>query len=159
MTAGRTAFDAYSKAVDGVTHDGRFIPQWDDLTDTVRDAWEAAAQAVLAPQRFTLADAKLPKMHDEEARAMFFQLHVAKYDYERGECHCDRCGELVAQLVAHFEITAAAADACPRRRHPPLPSRNRPVRHARPSPDPRASRQLDEARSVRAAARDRGWIS
>lgn len=42
----RIAFEAYSASVDGKTHDGRPIPSWDDLTPAVRQAWDAAAQAV-----------------------------------------------------------------------------------------------------------------
>ena len=40
-TFGRIAFEAYTE-----TFDGRPIPKWDDLGEPVRQAWEAAAQAV-----------------------------------------------------------------------------------------------------------------
>lgn len=45
-TLGEIAFDAYVKAKHGVTHDSKIIPPWSSLGDNVRNAWEAAAQAV-----------------------------------------------------------------------------------------------------------------
>lgn len=45
-TAGRIAFEAYSEAVQGKTHDGKAIPPWDELTRLVQGGWEAAAKAV-----------------------------------------------------------------------------------------------------------------
>lgn len=45
-TAGNVAFEAYKKLVEGATHDGEPIPNWMLLSQTVRDAWEAAAYAV-----------------------------------------------------------------------------------------------------------------
>lgn len=44
-TAGRQAYEAYGRQVGGKTHDGRDIPAWDDLGDTIRGGWEAAALA------------------------------------------------------------------------------------------------------------------
>lgn len=41
----RAAFAAYTSAVGGVTYDGKPIPGWDLLTDTVRAGWRAAALA------------------------------------------------------------------------------------------------------------------
>lgn len=43
---GRVAFDAYAASVNGTTHDGRPIPTWEEVGDTVRDGWAAAATAV-----------------------------------------------------------------------------------------------------------------
>lgn len=43
----KLAFDAYSKAVGGKTFDGRPIPQWEDVGETVRAGWIAAANAVV----------------------------------------------------------------------------------------------------------------
>ncbi len=43
---GKIAFDAYTASVGGVTHDGKPIPGWLDLTDEVRAGWSAAAIAV-----------------------------------------------------------------------------------------------------------------
>lgn len=43
---GETAFDAYNESKGGKTHDGKDIPEWADLGDEVRAAWEAAANAV-----------------------------------------------------------------------------------------------------------------
>jgi hypothetical protein len=44
---GKVAFDAYSDHADYKTHDGKPIPQWDDLTDAVREHWDAAALAAI----------------------------------------------------------------------------------------------------------------
>ncbi|MET8765872.1 hypothetical protein [Streptomyces sp. NPDC004658] len=43
---GLTAYLAYSEPTSGATHDGRPMPAWDDLGDTVQGAWIAAAVAV-----------------------------------------------------------------------------------------------------------------
>lgn len=40
-------FEAYAAAVGGITYDGKPIPKWDDLTQTVRDGWAAGAAAVI----------------------------------------------------------------------------------------------------------------
>lgn len=48
MTAGSVAFEAYRKTVQGVTYDGKPIPQWHELKRTIQLAWEAAAYAVRA---------------------------------------------------------------------------------------------------------------
>ncbi|MFH9403247.1 hypothetical protein ACH4JS_26380 [Streptomyces sp. NPDC017638] len=45
---GQVAYLAYSEATDGLTHDGRPMPAWDDLGDTVQGAWIAAAAAAAA---------------------------------------------------------------------------------------------------------------
>ncbi|WP_318202976.1 hypothetical protein [Streptomyces sp. SCL15-4] len=45
---GQVAYLAYSEATGGLTHDGRPMPAWDDLGDTVQGAWIAAAAAVAA---------------------------------------------------------------------------------------------------------------
>lgn len=44
---GLLAFHVYAGIVEGQTHDGRLIPDWDHLTDKIREAWTAAAQAVI----------------------------------------------------------------------------------------------------------------
>ncbi|MFJ4687069.1 hypothetical protein [Streptomyces sp. NPDC088789] len=41
---GRAAYTAYAQAADGTTHDGRPLPAWEDLSDTTRAAWTAAAR-------------------------------------------------------------------------------------------------------------------
>ncbi|MGY4960365.1 hypothetical protein [Streptomyces sp. 900105245] len=43
---GTTAYLAYSEATGGITHDGRPMPAWEDLGETVQGAWIAAAVAV-----------------------------------------------------------------------------------------------------------------
>lgn len=45
-TIGQAAFAAYKKAVQGVTYDGKPIPDWILLPQAVRSAWEEAAYAV-----------------------------------------------------------------------------------------------------------------
>lgn len=42
---GRCAYAAYGKAVGGRTHDGRPLPSWVDLGETIQSGWRAAAQA------------------------------------------------------------------------------------------------------------------
>lgn len=46
-TYAQTAFEAYVEAVGGKTYDGKDIPKWNDLTDSVRDAWAKASGAVI----------------------------------------------------------------------------------------------------------------
>ena len=45
-TRGVVAYDAYARHTGGKTYDGRDMPAWRDLTDLIREAWEAAAWAV-----------------------------------------------------------------------------------------------------------------
>lgn len=40
----RTAYAAYGEATGGKTHDGRNMPAWDDLGDTIQGAWAAAGR-------------------------------------------------------------------------------------------------------------------
>lgn len=47
---GRRAFETYNAAVGGVTWDGRPIPGWEAVTDTVRDGWRMAALATRVRQ-------------------------------------------------------------------------------------------------------------
>lgn len=44
----RLAFDAYNQHGPraGLTHDGKPVPRWDELGDSVRDKWTASAEAV-----------------------------------------------------------------------------------------------------------------
>jgi pSer/pThr/pTyr-binding forkhead associated (FHA) protein len=46
----RTAYDAYRRAQKGS------VPQWDDITETERQAWRAAMSAVSRPGDATLTD-------------------------------------------------------------------------------------------------------
>ena len=51
---GRLAFTAYGEQAGGLTHDGRRIPGWEDLGESVQQAWIAAAIAIVratAPAR------------------------------------------------------------------------------------------------------------
>lgn len=43
---GHVAFDAYRDHTNGLTHDGRAIPEWRDLGESVQMAWVAAGVGV-----------------------------------------------------------------------------------------------------------------
>jgi hypothetical protein len=47
MTPGQVAFEAYRKNANEKTHDGRQIPEWSALGDSVRSSWEAAGEAII----------------------------------------------------------------------------------------------------------------
>lgn len=64
MTVGKVAFEAYRERKMGSTYDGKPIPPWGEVGDAVRDAWEAAAAAVLAS-----FDTRSPELAIEVARA------------------------------------------------------------------------------------------
>ncbi len=42
---GAVAYAAYAVSTGGKTYDGRDMPTWEGLTDKIRTAWEAAADA------------------------------------------------------------------------------------------------------------------
>jgi hypothetical protein len=44
---GQIAYLAYSDAVGGTTHDGRPMPAWEDLGETVQGGWTAAAASAI----------------------------------------------------------------------------------------------------------------
>ncbi len=46
-TRGEVAYDAYSEAVDHKNYQCLPISAWPDLTDAIRVAWEAAAEAAV----------------------------------------------------------------------------------------------------------------
>lgn len=46
LQLGRQAYQAYALFTDGKTWDGRDMPAWYDLTETIQCAWQAAAMAV-----------------------------------------------------------------------------------------------------------------
>lgn len=46
VAAGRINFEAYNKEAGGLTHDGKPIPLWENLTRKVRANWVAGAVAV-----------------------------------------------------------------------------------------------------------------
>ena len=56
MTYGQIAFEAYSEHQGGLTHDGRSIPPWEELTDPIRGAWEESAWAVIRQSQGGLDD-------------------------------------------------------------------------------------------------------
>lgn len=45
-TPGQIAFEAYREAVGSVAYDGTPIPQWEEVSGTVRYGWHMAAVAV-----------------------------------------------------------------------------------------------------------------
>lgn len=42
---GRLAWDAYAKAVGGITFDGKPLPEWKDLGERQKNGWGKAAEA------------------------------------------------------------------------------------------------------------------
>ena len=44
---GKIAFEAYKNAKQGATYDAKPIPDWENLGNDVRDAWEVAARAAI----------------------------------------------------------------------------------------------------------------
>lgn len=42
----KKAFEAYSQEVGGKTYDGKPIPPWESLTDTVKNGWRAVVSAL-----------------------------------------------------------------------------------------------------------------
>ena len=44
---GEAAFNAYRANVDGKTYDDKPIPAWAELSEHIRQAWEAAAKAAI----------------------------------------------------------------------------------------------------------------
>jgi hypothetical protein len=42
---GQVAFNAYAKAMNGKTYDGKPIPQWNDLSKSVQNGWAEAEKA------------------------------------------------------------------------------------------------------------------
>lgn len=44
---GKLAFKAYNEDRGGVNHLGKKTPEWDELPEEIRHAWEVAANAVL----------------------------------------------------------------------------------------------------------------
>jgi len=49
--AGKRAYERYAWFTGGKTYDGRDMPTWHGLTDKIRDAWCAAAHAVVEYER------------------------------------------------------------------------------------------------------------
>lgn len=43
----RIAYEAYSKHTGGLTFDGRHMPKWNELNHKTKEAWAAAALAVV----------------------------------------------------------------------------------------------------------------
>lgn len=48
---GQIGYEAYAKKTGGKTYDGRDMPQFFDLPQNIRDAWEAAANAIVEHTR------------------------------------------------------------------------------------------------------------
>jgi hypothetical protein len=43
---GQVAFEAYGDAVGWTAYDGQAMPQWDDIRDSIKNGWRAAARAL-----------------------------------------------------------------------------------------------------------------
>jgi hypothetical protein len=46
-TLGEVTFEAYVNRVGGKTHDSKPIPEWQMLSESVKEGWEAAARAAV----------------------------------------------------------------------------------------------------------------
>lgn len=42
----KIGFEAYAVQAEGLTHDGKPIPKWEDLSDQTRDCWLQNAKAI-----------------------------------------------------------------------------------------------------------------
>lgn len=47
MSSGRIGYKAYAESTGGKTFDGRDMPSWEKLPPRVKDAWQAAAAAIV----------------------------------------------------------------------------------------------------------------
>lgn len=47
MTYGETAYKAYRVQRQGLTHDGRPMPSWEELGPAIQAGWQDAAKAVI----------------------------------------------------------------------------------------------------------------
>lgn len=50
ISDGQTAFEAYCAARQGTTYAGDPMPGWETMPEDIRQAWEAAAKAVIPPE-------------------------------------------------------------------------------------------------------------
>lgn len=46
MTPGQLGYEAYAAHTGGKTFDGRDMPNWADVSERTKSAWEAAAEAI-----------------------------------------------------------------------------------------------------------------
>lgn len=46
-TLAQIAYEAYGDTVGWVNYQGSPMPKWDDLTEIIKDAWQAAAHAAV----------------------------------------------------------------------------------------------------------------
>jgi len=58
-TLGQIAFEAYREVRHGEAYDGTVIPEWKELRDGIKDAWEVAALAVKDVVLFMVKEAGL----------------------------------------------------------------------------------------------------
>lgn len=87
---GKIAFEAYKAEKLGVTYDAKRIPTWEELGDDVRNAWAAAAEAVIAQRSMaeSLWDAllydynrcKLAKPNDRSEADRRFAILITKLE-------------------------------------------------------------------------------
>jgi hypothetical protein len=96
--AARVAYEAYGKATDYKNYQGLPMPEWDDLTDTIRGAWRAAALAVVdaedEPEPPEFAGGHLPRDCGLRVRQCWLKGKHMSHDWvEQGdaygpEIHC-----------------------------------------------------------------------
>jgi hypothetical protein len=89
-TSGRIAFEAYRSKKQGVTYDAKQIPAWEELGDDVRNAWEAAAEAVIVNMgiaespwsalKHAYAQCKSAKPNDRSEADRRFAVLIAKLE-------------------------------------------------------------------------------
>lgn len=82
-TLGEVAYAAYGQTTDHKNYQGLPMPQWADLGDTIRQAWENAAAAVAQPRRGDHVEAWLKQQRDEHdpASSHWGALDLALDDY------------------------------------------------------------------------------
>lgn len=66
--AGRRAFEAYSAAVEGRTHDGKPIPRWEELSDRVRAGWSETAHLMSSPANAARLTESIASFEAQERR-------------------------------------------------------------------------------------------
>lgn len=116
-----SAYLAYGNATGHRTHDGRLMPTWADLGDTIQAAWVAAAGA-LVPE-FPLAFRVFEAWREDCAEVcgsegLFLDLDAAKEfaaksyaDGEHGDPHTEQPGELTwTEVSGRWYLADGATD-------------------------------------------------
>lgn len=116
-TLGEQAYAAYGRTTDHKNYQGLPMPAWTDLGDTIRQAWENAAQAVHGGAEIQRLTAERNQLARETADLRDTHDALRKRHAEFAETcgvHCaDRAAEQVAAevLVERLEAGVAVAEA------------------------------------------------